>query len=333
MAPAFAITAPRIDVPISQSVLPNGDTRYSVPVTVGDSAPMEAALDTGSFGLRVLARALSAGQYEATAIERHYAFGSGARFNGVLARGQIGIGTAKTEVPVLFQLVQSVDCTERRPKCPASHLDPKDYRIAGSGFAGSGYEAILGISLRKAPMADSADNPLGALGAERWIVALPRPGQPTPGHLIVNPRSDEVAGFTLFHLEPQPWGQGDGSRAPGWKDMALSGCLVNEASKQSFCGPTLLDSGAPGFAMNSSKIKRPTAWPEGTSVKLRLAGGDKPLEIPFKVGHDAASKVHLSPGAQEARLSAGSLPYYSYAVLYDVKNGLLGMKARDDGTR
>ncbi len=329
-APVLAIDAPRVDVPISQTVLPNGDTRYSVPVTVGDGAPIEAALDTGSFGLRVLSRALDPAQYEATPIERHYAFGSGARFNGVLAKGEIGVGGAKSESPLLFQLIQSVDCTEQKPKCPASRLDAKDYRIAGSGFSGLGYDAILGVSLRRAPVADAADNPLGALGAERWIVALPRPGQLTPGHLIVNPAPEEVAGFTLFHLDPQP---ADGGGTPGWKDTALPGCLVNETSKERLCGATLLDSGAPGFAMNSSKIAHQTSWPEGTSVRLQLQGADKPVEIAFKIEHDAASKVSLRPGrGEEAHLSAGSLPYYSYAVLYDRKNGILGMKARDDGT-
>ncbi len=87
-----AAAAERADVPVHQTVLPDGAPRYSVPVTVGDGPPIEAALDTGSFGLRVLASALSPDQYEATELHRRYPFGGGARFDGVLARATLGVG-------------------------------------------------------------------------------------------------------------------------------------------------------------------------------------------------------------------------------------------------
>lgn len=327
---AVAADASRFDVPISQLVLPNGDTRYSVPVSVGGGPSIDAALDTGSFGLRVLSRALTPGQYEATDQQRHYAFGGGARFNGVLANGVIAVGQAKVDTPMLFQLVQSVDCTEQKPKCPAARLKAQDYGIAGSGFAGRGYDAILGVSMRKAQSVAAADNPLAAMGTGRWIVMLPRLGQSAPGHLIINPDESEVAGFALFRLQRQA----GGSRVPGWKDAALAGCVTNESSKERICGETLLDSGAPGFSVNSSDASRATAWPEGTEVKLQLQGGDKPVEIAFKIGQDAASKVRVMPGkGPSASLSAGSLPYRFFAVLYDQNNGIMGMKPRDDSER
>ncbi len=324
-------TTGRVDVPISQRVLPNGDTRYSVPVSIGGGTPIDASLDTGSFGVRVLARALNPSQYEATTMERRYGFGGGARFNGVLAKGEITVGDASSGAPVTFQLIQSVDCTPQKPHCPASRVNATDYRIAGDGYPGVGFDAIIGVSLRKAQGGAGADNPLSKIGDQRWIIILPRPGEPSSGHLIINPSQDEASGFTMFHLSPQRSnGEADGDR-PGWKDMALSGCVVNEQSSERICGQSYFDSGAPGVTINSTHVSSPTAWAEGTAVKLQLQGGDRPVEMPFSVGPDISTKVRIVPGQSgEERLSFGSLPYFYYAILYDQKNGLIGLKPRDD---
>jgi hypothetical protein len=78
-------TTERIEVPVQQLTLPDGMIRYSVPVSTGGNAPIEAMLDTGSFGLRVLNRALSSNEYTPTQIQRIYRFGSGVRLHGIIA--------------------------------------------------------------------------------------------------------------------------------------------------------------------------------------------------------------------------------------------------------
>ena len=50
----------RIDVAVRQFTMPDGTVRYAVPVTIGESSPIMAELDTGSFGLRVLTAAVPA---------------------------------------------------------------------------------------------------------------------------------------------------------------------------------------------------------------------------------------------------------------------------------
>ena len=320
----------RVDVPIQQTVLPNGDMRYSVPVTIGGGPPVEAALDTGSFGLRVLASALSPSQYEATEESRNYPFSGGARLRGVLAKATIGVGGATTAAPILFQLVNGVDCVERQPRCPASRVSKADYRIAGDGIAGQGFPAIVGVSMRRATGVQySADNPLGTIGDGRWIVILPLPGSTAPGHLIINPTADDTAGFTSIHLDPLSAG-GDQGAASGWRDGALPGCLVNEASKERLCGLTMLDSGAQGFFSHSSDVTKPTTWRAGTPARFELKLGSETMTIPFSVGQGWPARVHVLPerGSGEARLSAGALPFFSYAVLYDAKAGTMGFKAR-----
>lgn len=324
----MARAAERADVPVHQTVLPDGDPRYSVPVTVGDGPPIEAALDTGSFGLRVLASALSPGQYEATDIRRRYPFGGGARFDGVLARATVGVGPIRTDAPVLFQRIDSVDCVEEKPDCPASKLRPEDYRIAGDGIAGQGFSAILGLSLRRPPGVEGAPNPLSLAGDRSWILLLPRPGSAEPGHLIIDPDAQDRAGFTLMKLDPQPGTSGDGP--PGWADAALPGCLVGRGHGERHCGRTLLDTGAPGLSVASGEARGSKPWGAGRGASLEIGGTGGPVSIPFTSGDGAATRVTLHPPrGQGPVISAGTLPYFSYAVLYDAKAGTIGFKPRD----
>ena len=319
----------RTDVPIDQTVLPDGDTRYSVPITVGGSAPIRAALDTGSFGLRVLKAALTPDRYEPTDIRRQYGFGGGARFDGVLARATLGVGSAQTDRPILFQLIDTVGCVEAQPDCPASRLRPEDYRIAGDGYAGRGFNAILGLSMRRATTDDSALNPLTVTGDRSWIVILPRPGSTEPGRLIIDPTDADRAGFVLLQLQPEG-GASDG-RQSGWADTALPGCLVDLARKERSCGRTVLDSGAPGFSLPSAKVGKPTPWGPGRKASFELDVGGTRMVMPFTTGRDWSKRVVAHPPRRSAgaEITAGTLPYFSYAVLYDAEAGTIGLKRRD----
>ena len=325
-AAGAAQAAERADVPVHQTMLPDGSPRYSVPVTVGDGPPIEAALDTGSFGLRVLASALSPGQYEATDLHRRYPFSGGARFDGVLARATVGVGPVRSDVPVLFQRIDRVDCVEEKPDCAASKVRPEDYRIAGNGYPGQGFSAILGLSLRHAPGVEAAPNPLSLTGDRSWILLLPRPGDAEPGHLIIDPDDGDRAGFALVKLDPQPGTTGDGS--PAWADAALPGCLIGAGER--YCGRTMLDTGAPGLAVASSSAKAPTPWGPGRGATFEIGGPDGPVSMAFTSGDGPASQVTLHPPrGQGPVISAGTLPYLDYAVLYDAKAGTMGFKRRD----
>lgn len=325
---APALAAGRVDVPVHQTVLPDGDPRYSVPVTVGGGAPIEAELDTGSFGLRVLKRALAPGQYRATTLHRSYAFAGGAMFDGVLARAVVGVGPTLTAAPVLFHLVERVGCADGKPDCAAAKVKAEDYGIAGDGLAGQGFPAILGLSLRRAADDDSAQNPLTAAGPRSWILTLPRPGSAEPGHLIIDPDDDDRAGFALVQLGPQA---SLSDRLAGWADAALPGCLVEEGGER-FCGRTLIDSGAPGVSVATDTVEGPKPWGAGRRARIEIGGAEGPLAVPLVSGADYASRVLLHPRRGPAggtEISVGSLPYLSYAVLYDAEAGTMGFKPRD----
>lgn len=304
-------------------MLPNGDVRYFVPVSVGGSGPIDAELDTGSFGLRVLKAALKPDQYRTTQYYRRYAFGGGARFNGSLAEATLGVGPARTGRPLYFQLIDSVDCVERKPDCPVSRVKPEEYGIAGDGYPNKGFKAILGTSLRRAPIAAGADNPLTLIGDAAWIVILPRPGSAAPGHLIINPTPKEREGFTLLNLERQ---------GRGWADTSVAGCLVDEQSKDRMCGRTIIDSGAPGVVVTSEKATEPSQWPPGRAARLEIGEQAKAIGFSFNTSDAWSNRVRVRPQgeADAGRVAAGTLPFFHYAILYDAKVGAMGFKRREE---
>lgn len=315
----------RADMPIHQTAMPDGSLRYSVPIVVGEGPPMEALLDTGSFGLRVLKSALQPDQYAATDMRRSYNFGGGAKFDGVLARAVLGVGPVRTAEPALFQLIESVGCIEGRPDCAASHVDAKDYRIGGGGQPKQGFPAIFGISMQRAVSRDSAQNPLAAEGRS-WILSLPRPGDAEPGRLVIDPAPAERAGFAALQLEPED----DPSRQlKGWNDAAVPACLVQDDGAQRFCGAALLDSGTADVVVMTDTVGRFQPWGGGKKARLEFGGAGGPASVAFTSGRDHASRVVLRPpwlgGTQ---IITGPLPFYSYDILFDSAAGTIGFKPR-----
>ena len=234
-------TVARIEVPVLQRRLSNGDIRFSVSVRVGGGMPIEAMLDTGSFGLRVMARAVAPTQYEATGITRGYGYSSGVVLLGPLARAVVAIGEATTGAPISIQVVQSVGCGQANPACPASRLAPGDYGIGGDGLRREGFDAILGLSMRGSEAPGAAVNPLSVMGSRRWIVVLPGPGSAAPGRLIINPGVGDLAGFHPVQLRSLP-ARADGR--PQVVDSEIPSCPDKPLEQQSSCAPMMLDSGA-----------------------------------------------------------------------------------------
>jgi len=235
-------TKARVEVPIAQHRLSNGDVRFTVRVRVGGGAPIEAMLDTGSFGLRVMERALAPTQYEATAVTRGYGYGSGVVLRGPLSKAVVAVGDATTGAPVTIQVVQSVGCQPARPNCPAARLDLADYGIGGDRLAREGFEAILGISLRGSDAPEAAINPLKVMGNQSWIVILPEPGAAAPGALIVNPGPSDLVGFHPVQLQDMPPQPGGGRQQVN--DAQIPNCPDRPLEQQRSCPMMQIDSGS-----------------------------------------------------------------------------------------
>lgn len=302
-AAAAAAAAPA-EVPVRMILLSDGTPRWSVPVTI-DGRTVDAMVDTGSFGLRVLALG-SAGA--GAGAEQRYSYSSGVELAGPAREAQVTIGGRAARVPVQF--VARVGCRADRPDCPASRIAPADYRIGGDGLAGEGFVAILGVSLPQAGGRPSVPNPLTVL-ARRWTLALPQASD-AAGRLVLDPAGTDAAGYTMFPLDPAMRGRGGGL------NDALPACLALAAETR--CGPLVIDSGAVGVSIGgfggpAQRFRGPATLTVG------------PLRLGFEAGRDPLHRVALLDGAPAgAPIYSGALVFAHATLLYDDERHAIGLR-------
>jgi len=318
----------RVVVPITQTRLPNGDIRYSVPVRVGDSVTLPALLDTGSTGLRVMRGALFNTSYDDTGFASLYEFGGGDKLTGTIGTAVVSVGGVQTDGEVPFEVVNQASCADFRPLCSASMVSAQDYGIGGDGIAGQGFQAILGVSLTIEDGASYTANPLTHIGARRWIIELPEPGQADAGSLILNPDDAELQGFQMFQLAMVP-SAGAGYDS-GWADT-LPGCLNDGTNGQDVCGPAILDTGSPGIIADMVGGQTAPLWGQNDHVTMSFSAGNQTMSLPFVADRNPGTGLLQEPAQGNAtRLLDGFLPFFYYDVLYDAADGQMGLRARPD---
>lgn len=312
--PAAAQVAVRSVVPIREVVIrPIGTPRYVITVTV-NGVPMEAGLDTGSLGLRLLPRAVARAGIAAGGAGYTYGYGSGVVLDGPDARALVRIGASQARIAV--QAVARVTCRKGAQKCPAGHLEPGAYGLMGSGQAGQGFPAIIGVRLESGTI----DHPLSVLGVKRWIVHLPARGG-GGGALILNPDARDTAGFVPLR---------NGADGKG----TVAGCImVARPDARQICGPTLWDTGAPGIGVKNAP--RPPAWQEGVPAEMRFVTSDGTREprIAFRAGdrdHGGQATFAAAPQRTGPYVSAGTMPFYAYDMLYDATTGQMAIRPNPD---
>ena len=322
LALTVAVAGPqdqRAEVEIHQKRFEVGPPRYSVPLSIDGGAPIEAMLDTGSTGLRLLP---SAGPLDGkSGRPNRYTYRNGVVLTGLITPAKVKIGGFETRVDV--SATSAVSCSQDRPSCPAAGARPEQYRIGGS-TPSEGYSAILGAGLR----AGDAENPLAHLGDQVWIVLLPKVGDAAPGKLILNPTPAERVKFTLFALAKDTRGRG-----LFWADNTVPTCLFHEGGAP-LCAPALLDSGAVGLNYISRSAPPSADWPAETSVSLAFGPPDSQvLKQSFVLGRGPGARLNFSTPPASLPwegLNAGVLPFYDFAVLYDAKAGMIGLARRVD---
>jgi len=186
----------RSEVPIKEVALSDSVRRYSIPVTVGGTA-IEAGLDTGSTGLRILPAVLSKDDALADGCLRQRGLRlAGTRIAGKSGHAKVAIGGLSASITV--QLIDSIGCIARIPNCPASRIALSQFGMQGDGLPGEGFRAIIGVNMAEAEVA----SPLSAIGAKRWIVELPRLGAGTPGKLVLNPATTKFRALRCCPSQP-----------------------------------------------------------------------------------------------------------------------------------
>ena len=299
---------PRVEVPIHAVILSDGARRYTITLRIAGKEVV-TGLDSGSTGLRILHRGLPADAVGMTGRSDDYFYGSGTRFTGRIIATTVGLG-GSPDVPVAVQRIDEVGCTRDKPDCPASHVAIGGFGIQGDGLANEGFAAIAGVGFKE----DAVPNLLEALGATRWIIELPRPGEQT-GRLILDPTDAELEGYRRIKL------LGD--------DNTIAGCLAFAAPERPICGPARIDSGAPGLRVVAATRHPPVA--QGTPA--RIVVGDKGGEIGFdlEIGRrDQASALRFEQrdDVRVPQLFFGIAPYFVWDILYDPAAHSIGIKPR-----
>jgi len=319
LAPSLALAQARAVAPISQTLLPDGDIRYSVPIRVGNSVPVDALLDTGSTGLRVMRTAIFRDSYTDTGFLSFSAFSAGDRLTGTVGTAVLNIGGLATDAAVPFEVVDSETCASFHPDCSASKVLAGDYGIGGDGIPGQGFEAILGVGLRDA---QGAENPLEHLGTKQWIIDLPEPGQGGPGSLILNPDWQDLQGFTMFPLATEGGGVW---HDPGFSDT-LPACLNNATTGEKICGQAILDTGAPGIIAFQDNAAGPL-WTPGAQASLTFGA----LSQKFAVDENPGTGLLREPKSDAGiDILAGVVPFFAFDVFYDAAAGRIGLRPRND---
>lgn len=221
-----------------------------------------------------------------------------------------------------MQLVNRVGCTSEKPHCAAGSLPVERYGIQGDGLADEGFKAILGVNMATADVASL----FAGIGARRWIIELPRRGDPAPGRIVLNPTDEEVQGFISLPIMRQFDAQRGGTHD------AVQGCLINGATEEKVCGAVVLDTGAPGIrvVMNASGRK---PWPAQTPATLVFADADGRVRVAesLVIGrreHASSLSFQERERAPMTMVMSGLTPYFAYSVLYDPQRGTVGFKAR-----
>jgi hypothetical protein len=319
-APAAADDPPpRAELPIRAVTLSNGAIRYGVPIRIGGTT-LDAALDTGSTGLRILPGVLAPGDAQPSEEPETYGYASGSRYEGVAGEARVSLGAVSGRAPL--HLIKSIGCFAQLPRCPASRTPLPHYGIASDGLPDEGFKAILGTDMDRARVA----NPLAAMGVRRWIVELPRPGHPDEGRLILNPSPEETRGYVMLPVVG-PYAQIQG----GGLHDALPGCLVLSATRARVCGPVLMDTGSSFLSVLNARPAPP--WPETAAVSLEFSGaaGAVAARAPLTLGsREAATRLvwRSEPSAPRGAIFAGAAPYFAWSVLYDARRQAIGLKPR-----
>jgi hypothetical protein len=305
----------------------NGTMRFSIPIQIGDSAPIDAFLDTGSSGLRILEGAVPDSAFTCgTSTEITYSYHSGLRLDGVVAYANVTFGSATTPVPIPTMLVQKVGCTAAMPDCGAQGKSVDDFTLFGP------YKAILGIGMRNAASAGGVGNPIAQLaGSPSYLVKAPSYGG-TEGAVVIAPSPSEIAGFKTAQL-PSYDGAPLQNGVPTWDDrFGLPACVDDATSGVDYCVPAELDSGNPPVYIEWPGQPDTVVLPAGESLHVTVGAAGDPLgQFGLTVGNvptPGIDEVVVEPASGAGFMNLGTALFFRYDALFDQAHGIVGLAAR-----
>jgi hypothetical protein len=305
----------RAEVPIKISYFSSKDTRASITMTI-NGAPVDVLFDTGSWGLRVYAGAVHGMQIDTTYESDTTGYTGGVGFMGKVAGAYLGVGTLQNPSPTRFM---RIDATNRNGGAYTPTGDaPNPNNSLTNGFNG-----IVGVGLRYGLKQHGIANPLTQMpGNGAFIIHFPNFNDGKQGILILNPNEKDRRGFTFVQLKPDSVLLPNGFNS--WLEDQLQGTVT--VNGVPFTHNTLLDSGNP-FDFYNNVNSKPDTLDAGNVVKLSLL--NLPVETTFTVKNQVSGQDLVAINNSRVRNVFGIQFFFDYDVLYDQKNGLIGIRKRN----
>jgi len=285
-------TAP-IVIPLHAETGTSGEPRLGIDVTIGSST-QRVLFDTGSAGLRVLAKALPSDAYRATGQRVTADFGFGVELRGEEASASLSLGEARgRNVP--FQVVDEFGCAPQVRDCPAQSAEPEML----SGI----YSGIFGAYFSPPQRRGCCDSPLFALdgGVGRRYIVHANFKAPT---ITLNP--DDVALSPFSVVDFAAFG-------------APRGCIRIYDAGLETCGPVIFDTGTPQLLVTTTGLVPPRPWSHAT-LKIGTWTHD------FPIGGFGSGGVPLSVRRTEViRIVVGLTAMQQFDVYYDLDRRRVGV--------
>lgn len=293
-------------IPLHVERADEGHARLGLPVQL-DGKAVYMAFDTGTQGVRVLAKVLPATSYPLTGADTSLAFANGAVISGPSVKLPVSVVGVKP-VEMNVQTVNDVRCQRNQKRCLAMDGYTGEFGFSFSGIFGAGAEQADDTCCTP-PLRALPDN----IG-QRYLVHadFAKP------FVIISPSAALTRDFTRVPLTAA---QNGATRWP-------SGC-VQVADKMRFCAPVVFSTGS--TEMIRIETDQTPNWTDDGDDGTVLKQGN------YDVALGLGPWVHRYGGAQVVvakarpggnRIVIGLTAMQNLDVLLDFSKGELGLFAR-----
>lgn len=316
-----------IVVPLLVETYTDGATRLFIQVQLGGAPPFTALLDTGSSGLRVIDTAVPRTAFTTvTDTPVSYAYGnydSSISINGVVAYAPLTLGALTTERPIAIMYVETGGCSGTGTNC----------RTLQDQFSEA--PAILGVGMRTASNAQGIGNPIAQMpGRPPFVIHIPTGFSSMDGTLRIGRATTDALAFQTLKLPSLGQGVPLPNGAPSWNDAAIPCCVDNDLTGESFCYPSLWDTGAPVSTITTAgqPLALTTELAVGSPIRVTIGPESAPVgAYEFVVGampQPGIDEVLIEPAAGSPGINLGVALFNQFDVLFDQARGVVGLAAR-----